>query len=74
MKFLYKLGAPVAVIPSTGSGRHNIPNKQVGQLPGSCVLAMAFSTTGLSTMHYFKKTGGQLYMHMFNDTRIIHQM
>ena len=36
---LASLNVPVAVIPSTGRGRHHLPNAQLGQIPSKCVLA-----------------------------------
>ena len=38
-EILASLNVPVAVIPSTGRGRHHLPNAQLCQIPSKCVLA-----------------------------------
>lgn len=37
---LSKLGVPIAVIPSTGRGRHHSQDKQIGQIPAKCIIAV----------------------------------
>ena len=38
-KVLASLNIPVAVIPSTGKGRHHNKDAQVGQIPSRCIVA-----------------------------------
>ncbi|XP_057294620.1 uncharacterized protein LOC130623148 [Hydractinia symbiolongicarpus] len=37
---LSQLGVPIAVIPSTGRGRHHSQDKQIGQIPAKCIIAV----------------------------------